>query len=199
MQAYARFTILLSLIGILLGVTGCPFSTKSDPPDIPPEVTDFLPRTSPANLLHNLKEAYKARNIIQYDSLIAKNFLFYFSTPDQQEFPYPYDWQAEHDSHERMFDPEWVQDLTLEFHVGEIVIDTLNTSPGDTLWWTTLDQVNLYLYGSSPQHPNEDPQGWRLEDGIQEFWFQKQSWTHAATGDNIWKIIEWREIDTSGP
>lgn len=197
MKAFGRFSILLSLLGILLFITGCPFSTEGGGPDPidPPEVEDFKPRTSPENLLHNLKQAYEFRNIIQYDSLIAENFLFYFSEDDQQSFPDPYDWQAEHDSHERMFDPEWVQDLELEFHVGAVEIDTLRTSEGDTLWVTTVDQVELYLFGSNPQHPNDDPQGWRLQDGIQKYWFQKQTWTDASTGANIWKIIEWREID----
>ena len=127
----------------------------------------FLPNTSPENLLLNLEKAYDERILVAYDSLMATDFLFYFSEEDQQQFPESYDWQDEHAAHSRMFDPAWVQDLQLSFNIGELTLDEERTTVNDTVWTATVDQVDLYIYGKSPQHPNDPPQGWRMEDGIE--------------------------------
>lgn len=184
----------LLLLAVIVCVAGCSDETPTGPP-IVPEVPVFKPPTSPENLLYNLKMAYQERDVDELAAVLADDFLFFFSEDDLQRFPDPYTRADEQVIHGAMFDPGWVRDLELDFHVGELTVDLGKTTAGDTTWAAYLDQVELYLYGANPQHPNEDPQGWRLQDGISRFWFKKTQGVDPGTGDPIWEITEWREID----
>ena len=184
---------------VLAGLVGCPFSTdpsETDPVPVPPK---FLSRTSPKNLLENLKASYEERDIAEYDSLLARDFTFFLS-PDDQHIEERFDRQQEIGVHENMFDGELVQDLRLTFdpvHESNIVLDEEKSTPDDTWYTTVITNVDLYLFGATPGHPDEPAQGYQMENGQEQFWFRKTGWTDAE-GDSIWTIVEWEEIGVGG-
>jgi hypothetical protein len=174
-----------------LGIAGCPFMPEDNPP-IPPPPT-FLSRTTPQNLLHNLKQAYKERNIAEYESLLANpGFTFVLSEEDQAKPDMPDNWGRDPEIliHSRMFDAEMVQQLTLDFIVGDVVWD-----PAQAMYSVLITNVNLYLYGSTPGHPTEVKE-YRVSDSRSKFWFKKNPWTTAAAHDSIWTIVMWEDNPT---
>jgi hypothetical protein len=192
----ARITGVGLVLAMAAALTGCPFSTSPDDKAPPDPVQSFVPRTSVANLLENLKAAYDERVPAEYESLLARDFVFVFSDLDQTDPTVPSDDLTREDEvriHESMFDATLVQTLTLRFHydIQELEIDEEYTTENDTIWTLYVTNVYLYLYGGTPQHPNE-PEGYELDGGVEQLWFRKNSWTHS-NGSPIWTIMRWKE------
>jgi hypothetical protein len=182
LRCVARLAVMLPL----LFLAGCPFMPDKD--DKVPPVTDFLPRISPENLLFNLKSAYRLRNAAEYESLLAQDFTFVLSAEDAGQPGMPDAWgrNDEIGIHQRMFDGDLVQNLSLNFDVGSRVFD-----PADQLWTVTIANVDLYLYGITPDFPT--PQAYTVSDNTSKFWFRQNSWTAAGTTDPIWTIVKWED------
>jgi hypothetical protein len=159
--------------------------------DVTPIVwpSPYLPRTSPANLLHNLQKAYEQRNIAEYDSLLAKDFIFMISREDQQNPHFDDSWGKGEEVliHTRMFDAEMVQTLTVAFVGAAAVWD-----PADSMYTVVISNVNLLLYGSTPAHPI-DVKEYRVVNGRAKFWFRKNGWAASPKPDSIWTIVKWED------
>ena len=184
-----RGAIAGAMLLLVLGIVGCPFSPEKggggggNPPT-------FLPRTTPQNLLYNLKQAYKERNIAEYESLLANpSFTFELSDEDQDKPEMPDNWGRDPEIliHSRMFDAEMVQQLTLDFIVGDVEWDAIQG-----MYSVLITNVNLYLYGSTPGHPTEVKE-YRVTDSRSKFWFKKNPWTTGAERDSVWTIVMWED------
>jgi ketosteroid isomerase-like protein len=152
----------------------------------------FLQRTSPENLLRNLLKAYELRDVAEFDSLLDRDFVFFFSEEDQ-DIGERLERSEEIPIHDAMFGPDYIQNLTLSYHVDGITLDEERTTPADSVWVATLSNVDLYLYGKTPQFPYEDPRAYEMENGAERFWFHRTSWTDPYMGEPIWTIVEWLE------
>jgi hypothetical protein len=166
MKAFSRILLLGLSIWMVVSLAGCPFSTKNEPDNGGDPPLIFLPRTSPQNLMKNLKAAYEQRDITEFDSLLDPVFTFFFSEEDQN-------------IGER---------LNRDEEIG------IRTTVDDSLYVMTLTNVDLYLYGKTPQFPLEDPRGYEMENGQERFWFHKRDYTHPVTKEPIWTIVEWLEL-----
>jgi hypothetical protein len=173
----------------MTGITGCPFSPDSGNGDPPPDPDPFLARTSPENLLANLKAAYEERAIAEYESLLAMDFTFLLSQEDAQQPGMPESWgrQDEIGIHTNMFDSDRVEDLTLSFDAGSRVFD-----PTDGLWTITITNVRLRLYGETPGS-EEGPKEYKVDNGTSKFWFRENDWTEPETSNKIWSIVKWED------
>jgi hypothetical protein len=162
--------------------------------DPPPDPPAFLPRTSPANLLHNLQRAYERRNVAEYESLLAKDFTFVLSAEDQQYPGMPDSWERgpEVQIHTHMFDAGLVQTLTLTFVPADSV-----WNPADGMYTVLMSNVNLYLLGATPAHPG-DVKEYRMANGWEKFWFRKNGWTVPGKADSVWTIVKWQDSPTGG-
>jgi hypothetical protein len=177
-------------LGLLAAFVGC-----GDKETAPPhqEESPFLPRTSPTNVLYNLKTAYAERNIAEYESLLAEpDFTFVLSEEDQAKPDMPDNWGRDPEIriHGRLFDAEMVQQLTLNFNVGDPVWDATQG-----MYTVVISHVNLYLYGATPGHPTEVKE-YRVSDGRSKFWFRKNPWTTGAAHDSVWTIVMWEDNPT---
>lgn len=201
MKLLPRVLMTVLFVALLVPLVGCPFSTKPGGGEKPDPLPTFKPRTHPDSLLQNLMLAYELRVPAEFESLLARDFVFQFSDIDVQDPDVPSDDLAREDEvgiHQRMFDATLVQNLTLSFEyaISSLEVDELLSSPQDTLWTLLLTNVDLLLYGGTPQHPDE-PESYELEDGVEQFWFRKNSWTHT-NGDPIWTIVRWKEHNFGG-
>ncbi len=190
-RASTRALIALTLV-MTAGLTGCPFMPDKDKDPVDP-IPDFRPRTSPENLLYNLKQAYKLRNVAEYESLLALRepaFTFVLSQDDQQDPGMPDQWgrQVEIDIHRNMFDADIVQTLTLDFvPLGQ------EWDPTDNMWSIMINNVNLRLYGTIPGQEGEGAKELKVEASTSKFWFREEPWTAPGTSDNIWTIVKWED------
>ncbi|MBM3316311.1 MAG: hypothetical protein FJY75_00520 [Candidatus Eisenbacteria bacterium] len=172
---------------LLPALAGCPFMpTKNDKP--PDPVPVFQPRTSPENLLANLKTAYKERAVAEYESLLARDFTFVLSPEDAGQPGMPDAWgrNTEITVHQKMFDGDLVQSLSLDFMAGQRVFD-----PVDHYWTITISNVDLYLRGMTPDRPTLTT--YRVQDGTSRFWFRQNSWNATGTNEPVWTIVKWED------
>jgi hypothetical protein len=183
----ARWVGLLAI----LGVVGCPFMPDNGGKDKPDP--KFLLRITPENLLANLKMAYHERETAEYESLLAKDFTFVLSPEDAGQPGMPSQWgrNTEIGIHQRMFDADLVQTLSLDFVIGDRIFDET-----DQLWTITITNVELSLYGMTTEHPT--PKLYRVQNGVSKFWFRQESWTVPGTSDRIWSIVKWEDSPVEG-
>ena len=183
---WPRF-VAVACFAFLAAFAGCG-DGKTSAPDH--EESPFLPRTSPANLLHNLKTAYAERDVAEFDSLLANpGFTFVLSQVDQDKPDMPDSWGRDPEIliHSRMFDAEMVQTLTLDFIVGDVTWDATQG-----MYSVMVTNVNLFLYGSTPGHPTEVKE-YTVSDSRSKFWFRKNPWTTGAAHDSVWTIVRWED------
>lgn len=192
MKAISRHARCWLALFSLVALTGCPFTPDKGDTD-PDPVDPFLKRVSPENLLANLKTAYKERAVAEYESLLASDFTFVLSPEDAGQPGMPDQWgrNQEITIHQKMFDAELVQSLTLDFVVGSRIFD-----PADQLWTITIANVDLYLNGITPDHPT--PTTYRVQDGTAKFWFRQNSWNAAGTTEPVWTIVKWEDMPIEG-
>jgi hypothetical protein len=170
------------------------------PTDEIPE-SPFLPRSSPENLLANLKAAYADRNLAEYESLLALKlpaFTAVRSQGDQAQPGMPDEWsawgrQTEIDIHRLMFDTTLVKTLTLDYTTGEPQRDAMGG-----MWSIAVTNVNLRLYGTIPGQEDQGLQELKVEGGTSRFWFREESWNALGTGDKVWKIVMWEDRTPGG-
>ncbi|MBD3237359.1 MAG: hypothetical protein GF330_11685 [Candidatus Eisenbacteria bacterium] len=201
MRSFARILALGAGALIVLGLYGCPFMPdQDDGGGNGGVVITFEPRTSPENLCENLMSAYKERSIVEYESLLAEDFTFYFSEEDQSRPEIPEQWgrNEEIEAHEGMFDGEYVQTLSLDFVYDDPVFDEEHFDGVDSLWKVEVTNMDLELFGTPRSHPGEAPQLYKVEDGQVTFRFRKMHYAHS-NGDPIWMIAEMEETTTSSP
>jgi hypothetical protein len=197
MRYVCRAVALGASILVVLGIAGCPFMPSQNNGNHD-DVVEFEARTSPANLLENLMAAYKEREIVEYESLLAPSFVFYFSEEDQSRPEIPESWgrNEEIEAHTGMFDGEFVQSLTLDFVYGDPVFDEDNFDGVDSLWAVEVTNMLLELFGTPRSHPDEAPQTYKVENGQVTFRFRKMPYLHK-NGSPIWMIKEMEETTTS--
>lgn len=189
-------------VAMLVCSMGCSEEDCCILPPPPPFESRFRARTSPENLLHNLKEAYAERDIAQVESLLAPDFTFVFTPYDQAQPNIPDSWNrgAEIEAHLGMFDGRFVQTLSMQFDdAGHAVVDPEFTAPGDTAWVVVVTAMNLELFGTPRRIPDEPPQTFKVQDGEALFWFKRLAHTDPETGDPIWIIFRCQETTTINP
>jgi hypothetical protein len=159
----------------------------------PDKESNFLPRTSPTNLLHNLKQAYAERDLAEYDSLLAEDFVFILSEEDQQMPDMPDSWGRDIEIliHTCIFGSQYLQTITLEYEIGDTTWDA-----EEGKYAAVIQHVNLYLYGSTPGHPTEVKE-YRVSDGRSRFWFRKNGWFSPGTQNSVWTIVKWQDNPVS--
>ena len=153
----------------------------------------FGSRTSPENVLYNLKQAYKLRSITEYESLLALKppaFTFVLSEDDQGQPGMPDSWgrQTEIDIHACMFDVDTAQALTLQFDEGVREWDAV-----ESMWSILVSNVNLHLYGIIAGQEEEGLQELKVEGATARFWFRKEPWTAPGVSDSVWTIVKWED------
>jgi hypothetical protein len=159
-----------------------------------PTPTSFLPRTSPTNLLHNLRQAYAERDLAEFDSLLAEDFTFFLSSDDQQNPDLPDSWRRASEIliHRRMFDRQRVLDLRLSYRSGDSAWDSEEGKYAVDVW-----PINLYLHGITVVEP-PDTNEYRVSDSRSRFWFRKNPWLWPGTKDSVWTIASWQDNPTGG-
>jgi hypothetical protein len=191
-----RRSLAIAFLLIVAALGGC---SDVDRPDDGHWRSSSLPRTSPANLLRNLQEAYAKRNLAEYESLLAKDFVFGVSAEDSQDPGIPDSLGQDlwgHDSevraHAHMFDADLVQTLTVTFAAAKPVWD-----PADRMYTVLASNVNLLIYGATPAHPTELRE-YRVTNGSEKFWFRKNGWFSPGTRDSVWTIVKCLDAKPSG-
>jgi hypothetical protein len=166
---------------------GCIFSPDPKPP-VPPR--EYLPQTSPENVVNNLATSYERREIEQYAKLLDPTFIFKFQTPDiPEDLPRDY-WNRDEDSTGTgaLFDALIVSSIALDLGAYSSEDAGRPDLPGGkrirlTHVKLTVDQSNGLTYV--------------VDGSIQDMYFRKGS-VEAGTDSTFWYLVEWQDLAGGG-
>ncbi len=177
------------LVATMLAVPGCSDKTsRPDPCVAPPGAC-----TSPEAALLALKQAYNKYAPAALDSLLSEDFVFELSPEDAGQPGMPAEWgrNTELELHARMLNHDYVVSLSLNFEIGPRVFDET-----EQLWTITVTNVDLDLYGTTPDHPTR--KYYRVQNGMSKFWFRQTAWDAPCSDESAWKIVKWQDSPVGG-
>jgi hypothetical protein len=165
------------------------------PNPCPPPVSNYLPQTSPANVIANLQIAYGERTIDEYRKLFTEDFIFVFSPTDlidpNHQTPPQWGLGEELVSTENMFTDELVFKIELSSYVLGVPtrVDSVEYRP--RAWKVRIDRANLQVYTRKPDGTLLT----LLVDGATEvFYFvEEPSRPSPINGRPTWYIFRWED------
>ena len=152
-------------------------------------------RTSPDDVINQLKTAYVAMDTLNYLDCLSEDFSFFTNEGDQQDpqDPLPEQWYKldERTMHRNMFTgPDAVESITLT--LTDITRNYVEGDPDDPMddTWIYLESVDLLvnLYGNQAY----------LATGPSEFWLGVDQDETGPYGELMWEVYMWFELSGSG-
>jgi hypothetical protein len=170
------------------------------PNPCPPPASNYLPQTSPANVIANLQTAYAERTIDEYRKLFAEDFIFVFNPVDpvDPDHPNPPQWglAEELSVTENMFADELVSRIELSSYSLGVPerVDSLYYGP--RAWKVRVDQVNLQV---STRKLDGTLLTLLVEGATEAFFFREEpSELSPVDGRPTWYIIRWEDQPIGG-
>jgi hypothetical protein len=180
-----RLLLAVGLV-VIAGLSGC--SEKYIPPPPPPPPDSFLSRTSPENLLWNLRVAYEQRNFEEYVLLLSQDFTFIFlpehAGNDSLDIPDSWGLEQEWDSHRNFFRAPDVEDIKLDWTPGPRLPPDRANADTKIIVEDAFLEVDQRLENGDILHIQVRGDAW--------FHFRKSDVT-TAEGDTIWEIVWWED------
>jgi hypothetical protein len=180
------------LAGLLfLAVTvqgGCDRPIDPPPPHSPHR---YVPQSSAAYCLNNLRQAYVDRDIDEYLKLFSEDFTFIFNPQDVANpvNPTPPQWGLadERDSAENMFTSELVESISLTFDQDPAI---QSDSEYVGTWKVLMRNVRLQV---NTRKDDGSRLTLLLENGRETFHFKEYPHEQATDGHNLWRIWRWMD------
>jgi hypothetical protein len=190
---------LTALLVLSMVAAGCKEEKKLTPP--PPPASDYLPASSAANVLANLKTAYETKNLAEYRKLFAEDFVFSFIPPGLSDLDNtlpPVDgWELadELTSTEIMFNDTSVGKI--ELHHWDIG----TAEPAESLYYgprafrVVAGNVDLTV------KILDTYEGLILsvEGSAERFYFREEPSRRASDGLPTWLIFRWEDFPAGRP
>jgi hypothetical protein len=153
-----------------------------------PIPSPFLSRTSPENLLENLRLAYEHKDFEEYVLLFSEDFTFVFRPEDagNDSLDIPASWglEQERQAHWNMFRAPDVEDIKLEWSVGPRLPPDFDNADTKIIVQDIFLEVDQRLETGDILHIQARGDSW--------FHFRKSDVT-TAEGDTIWEIVWWED------
>ncbi len=173
-------------------LAGCPWSPEPDDGGGDP-VSNYLPQTSPANVLANLQTAYSERKIEEYRKLFTEDFTFVFNPldPEDPENPNPDQWGIadELEATKNMFEDELVTKVELTSYTMQVPEVADSVSYGPDAWKVRVDETNLQV---ATRLPDGDVLTLVVQGTTEVFYFREDD-TKPVGGRPTWYIFRWED------
>jgi hypothetical protein len=188
------FALVPMLAGMIMGA-GCIFSPEEEDPEPIPE--ELLPRTSQANVIHNLQVIYndKVRSALErrqaYEQLLPPDgtpeedaFLFFFQPADiANGLPASWPKSEEIAAHQAIFDAQEAGDIySIELRITASDPVPLNPQQQGREDWTEISATNVYLRVM-----------FNIEDGLEVNGGQAE-YRFAPPVSGLYVINEWTDL-----
>lgn len=181
-----RVLLASSLVGVL--AAGCTTEVK------PVDEDEYKPRTSPANVAHNLVVSYSKREIERYAELLAEDFQFFFDAATRPA-GIPIFWTRLEDSTgtARLFRASDVTDIRITLTYG---VDKPVTQVGRDKWrW--IQVTDTFLEVDQPPVGGGEVLTLRVDGDLQDFYFRQGRTPGDTLPDSetakLWYLVEWRD------
>ncbi len=186
MKRFVQFAVFA--VVVVFAFKGCIFAPGTDDP-VPPK--EYLPQTSPENVVNNLATSYERREIEQYAKLLDPEFIFKFQTADVPEGLERDYWNRDEDSTGTgaLFDATTlVSTITLDLGAYESEDAGRPDLPGGRR--IRLTHVKLEV-------EQVDGITYLVQGDIQDMYFRKGS-VEAGTDSTYWYLVEWQDLVGGG-
>jgi len=189
----ARALALVALIGLVAGALGgCwnPFA-PDDGGGGGGDPIEWKPRTSPANVLHNLQTAYKNKMVDEYLDCMAEDFVFLLNPKDVENDPTlePGYWGKAEERliHQQMFGDEGEHADRIELRLTQVG-DPLPVNPGDGTGthYQYKEAVDLKVYMGVWTY---------LATAPSMYQFRIDQDQVGPDGEQLWEIWRWQDLD----
>jgi hypothetical protein len=168
-------------------VSGCSNSTG---PSLPTDDAHYFVRSTPDSVMANLRLAYEHRNADEYLDCLAEDFTFYPSERTLQENEWiPDSWgkYSEMVIHQNMFVTGFVQEVALELLQEGDPVEVPGPDPGDPVSYEYTFGIDLRVdCPDSIQYVATAPSLFALRIDQDQV---------SATGDTLWEIVQWYDLD----
>lgn len=177
------------LLAPLLLILAC--GEEHGPTTCPPPPPPYLEPSSPANVLSNLRTAWRQRDLQEYGKLLSEDFTFAFDSLDASdpEDPLPREWSRtdELEAAECLFANEKIEGIDVSWTPRPA------SSVGDGIpnrWKIRADAVNLNVLTR-----NENNQIWIYEvrSPHQVFYFREDRADTLPCGRRRWYCTRWED------
>jgi hypothetical protein len=182
-----RILLAISVICIVLlaafAGSGCIFSPDKEPPK---ETQNYVPQTTPENVLVNLQVSYRRREITQYAKLLHPEFIFKFQTVDIENVGKEF-WTRDEDSTKtaNLFEADPVTEIKIDLTYGRADDDIdIDMEPGTKhirVNPTFLEVEETLAAGNTT---------FRVDGDIQDMFFVRGAEADSTT----WYLWEWRDL-----
>ncbi len=188
-------TAAIALAAVILTaaiLTGCSNSTGPEPPS--GSGVHYFARTSPDSVVANLRLAYENQQLSPYLDCLAEDFTFYPSESTLAEHEWiPESWGKieEHRIHQNMFVYHgFVHDIILDLLQEGEPVEIPGPNPEDPVTYEYSFGVDLRVNcQDSLQYVATAPSLFVLQVDQDE---------KSATGDTLWEIVLWYDVDEEG-
>jgi hypothetical protein len=183
-----RTTLLLSILALALVACG----SDDDTPTQPGPPSSFEDLSQRWHVLHNLENVFNLQNATEYDRLLDEDFVFFFSTEDVASGNYPTNWDRSVDfpATQRLLSDVLAIDLDIDLSQLSWVEITPDQGmyPGEK-WYTTTVPYQFSM------RFNQDPETTFLTSGTEGTQFTVRQ--VEVSGQQRWRLVEWRDLATS--
>jgi hypothetical protein len=180
----------LAITFSVLMLAGC---SSDDKKSTEPEPSNYLPQTSIANVIANLKTSYLEKNYEEYRKLLDPSFEYVFAPQDiggPNNIPLSWGLADELLATQNMFhlepnkDGYWAEAITLSYQSGAPVDTDLNPN------WkkVVLSEIQLWL---DSRNETSDVLIYMVSGDKAELYFVQTGETDDDSGLPIWKIVRW--------
>lgn len=157
------------------------FTTESTPP-VP---TDYKPLTEPDNVIHNLEESYRRREVEPYAELLAPEFRFVFQ-PDPGDPPgTSRQWNRNQDS-------TGTGNLFRASEVTQIRIELLRGEAAPATEAGLEHTMKIRVLGTFLDVDLDNGTTLRVSGDVQDYFVRRGD--PDAGEDERWYLVEWRDI-----
>jgi hypothetical protein len=191
-----RLAVSMLLAVLALTTAGCwnPFAPDPGKPK-PIQPAEFRDRTSPENVLHNLRTAYVWKNADEYLDCLSEDFIFYPTDEDVQnpDLEIPPEWYKpnERSMHENMFaQGSNVESISLTLtEMSTDYIEGIPDDPTDDIYiYTESVDLRVNLYGGLTY----------LANAPSQYWFRVDQDQQGENGEIWWEIYLWYDDPVLG-
>ncbi len=188
---YRRMLGLFLLPAALALAAGCGSSSTG------PDDNGYPERTTPDGVLEKLVMAYEAEDADAYLDCLAEGFVFFLNEDEcigNPDLPNSWNRATERQIHQTMFGAAaGVDSISLSlatFGPPEVIP---GPQPGDPVGWQYDENVELMV-----RVDGDEPALYTTTVGAR-FVFQIDPLALAATGDTLWEINQWEDLDPFAP
>jgi hypothetical protein len=183
-----RTGAVLAGLAVCALVAGCSSSSTG-----PNEGDDYPSRSTPDGVLAKLAMAYEARDADAYLDCLADNFIFFLNEDECIGNPgLPISWNraTEEQIHRTMFSPSAdVDSVGLTLTAFGTPVEIPGPDPGDPAGWQYDQDAELVVRVGGAV-----PAVYTTSVGA-SFTFRIDEATLVATGDTLWEIRQWQDLE----